>query len=48
MLKERISDDMKAALRAGDKERLSTIRMILAAVKRHLKRLSREGMRAPR
>ena len=33
MLKERISDDMKAALRAGDKERLSTIRMILAAVK---------------
>jgi len=33
MLKERITEDMKAAMRAGDKERLSTIRMILAAVK---------------
>jgi uncharacterized protein YqeY len=33
MLKERITEDMKAALRAGDKDRLSTIRMILAAVK---------------
>ena len=32
-LKERITDDMKAALRAGEKERLSAIRLILAAVK---------------
>ncbi|HEY3785588.1 MAG TPA: GatB/YqeY domain-containing protein [Steroidobacteraceae bacterium] len=32
-LKERITEDMKTAMRSGDKERLSTIRMILAAVK---------------
>jgi uncharacterized protein len=32
-LKDRITEDMKAALRAGERERLSTIRMILAAVK---------------
>jgi uncharacterized protein YqeY len=33
MLKDRITDDMKAAMRAGEKERLGTIRLILAAVK---------------
>jgi uncharacterized protein len=32
-LKERITDDMKAAMRAGEKERLSTVRLILAAIK---------------
>lgn len=32
-LKDRISDDMKAAMRARDAERLSTIRMLLAAIK---------------
>ena len=32
-LKERIQDDMKAAMRAGEKERLGTIRMILAGIK---------------
>lgn len=32
-LKLRIQDDMKAALRAKEAERLSTIRMLLAAVK---------------
>ena len=32
-LKERITEDMKAAMRAGEKERLATIRLILAAVK---------------
>jgi uncharacterized protein len=32
-LKDRITDDMKAAMRAGEKDRLGTIRMILAAVK---------------
>jgi uncharacterized protein YqeY len=32
-LKERISDDMKAAMRAKDSERLSTLRMLLAAMK---------------
>jgi uncharacterized protein YqeY len=32
-LKERITEDMKAAMRAGEKERLSTVRMILAAIK---------------
>jgi uncharacterized protein YqeY len=32
-LKERIQEDMKAAMRAGEKERLATIRMILAGIK---------------
>jgi len=32
-LKERITEDMKAAMRASDKERLSTIRMVQAAIK---------------
>jgi hypothetical protein len=32
-LKDRITDDMKAAMRAKDAERLGTIRMLLAAVK---------------
>ncbi len=32
-LKQRITDDMKAAMRAKQPERLSTIRMLLAAIK---------------
>ncbi len=32
-LKDRIVDDMKAAMRAKDSERLSTVRMLLAACK---------------
>lgn len=32
-LKEQITEDMKSAMRAGEKERLATIRMILAAIK---------------
>lgn len=32
-LKERISEDMKAAMRAKDSERLTTIRMLQAAIK---------------
>ena len=32
-LKERVTEDMKNALRAGEKERLATIRMLLAAIK---------------
>lgn len=32
-LKDRVQDDMKAALRAKDKQRLSAIRLILAAIK---------------
>ncbi|HEY6619935.1 MAG TPA: GatB/YqeY domain-containing protein [Steroidobacteraceae bacterium] len=32
-LKERITDDMKAAMRSGAKERLGVIRMITAAIK---------------
>jgi uncharacterized protein len=32
-LKERITEDMKSALRAGQKERLGTIRLALAAIK---------------
>ena len=33
MLKQRIQDDMKTAMKAGDKPRLGTVRLILAAVK---------------
>ena len=32
-LKERITEDMKSAMRSGEKERLGTIRMALAAIK---------------
>ncbi len=32
-LKQRISDDMKAAMRARESERLGTIRLLLAAIK---------------
>ncbi|BCX89735.1 conserved hypothetical protein [Methylomarinovum tepidoasis] len=32
-LKARIQEDMKAAMRAGDKARLGTIRLIMAAIK---------------
>jgi uncharacterized protein len=32
-LKERLQEDMKTAMRAGDKERLGTIRLILSAIK---------------
>jgi uncharacterized protein YqeY len=32
-LKDRITDDMKAAMRSGEKERLGVIRMITAAIK---------------
>ena len=32
-LKERITEDMKAAMRAGEKERLGTIRVLQAAIK---------------
>lgn len=32
-LKDRITDDMKSAMRAKDKDRLQTIRLILAAIK---------------
>jgi uncharacterized protein YqeY len=32
-LKDRITEDMKSAMRAGEKERLATIRLILSAIK---------------
>ncbi len=32
-LKDRISEDMKAAMRSGEREKLSAIRLILAAIK---------------
>jgi hypothetical protein len=32
-LKERLTEDMKAAMRASDRERLSTIRMVQAGIK---------------
>ena len=34
-LKERITEDMKGAMRAGEKERLGTIRLVLAGIKQH-------------
>jgi len=33
MLRQRLTDDMKAALRAGEKERLGVIRLMIAAMK---------------
>ncbi len=33
MLKQRLQDEMKSAMKSGDKERLGVIRLILAAVK---------------
>ncbi|MET0106217.1 MAG: GatB/YqeY domain-containing protein [Sedimenticola sp.] len=33
MLKQRIQDDMKAAMKGGDKPRLGTIRLVMAAIK---------------
>jgi len=33
MLRQRIQDDMKAALKAGDKRRLGVVRLILAAIR---------------
>jgi uncharacterized protein YqeY len=35
MLTQRIADDMKEAMRAGDKARLSAIRMLRSAIKDH-------------
>jgi uncharacterized protein YqeY len=32
-LKERITEDMKTAMRAGEKERLGTVRLLLAGIK---------------
>jgi uncharacterized protein YqeY len=32
-LKDRVTEDMKTAMRAGEKERLGTIRLILSAIK---------------
>jgi uncharacterized protein len=32
-LKERVTEDMKTAMRAGDKERLATVRLLLAGIK---------------
>ncbi|MBV8144036.1 MAG: GatB/YqeY domain-containing protein [Gammaproteobacteria bacterium] len=32
-LKDRITEDMKTAMRAGDKDRLATVRLLLAAIK---------------
>lgn len=32
-LKEKISEDMKASLKGGEKERLSTLRMLISAIK---------------
>ena len=33
MLKQRVQDDMKAALKAGEKERLGALRLIFAAIR---------------
>ena len=39
-LKERITEDMKTAMRAGDKERLATVRLLLAAIKQRREAIS--------
>ena len=48
-LKDRLTEDMQAAMKAGDKPRLSVLRMALAGVKqredRELRRLRREHAR---
>src|ERR1700761_9268503 len=36
-LKARITEDMKTAMRAGEKERLATIRLIMAAIEKMVK-----------
>ena len=46
-LKERITEDMKSAMRAGEKERLSTIRLALAAIKQREPREARARATAP-
>ena len=35
MLKQQITDAMKAAMKGGDKSRLSVVRLMLAAIKQH-------------
>ena len=47
-LKEKITADMKEAMKAGDKPRLSVIRLILAAVKQKEvdERISLDNFRA--
>jgi len=42
MLEQRITEDMKAAMRAGDKETLSAIRMLKSAIKDRQIELRRE------
>ena len=34
-LKQQLTEDMKAAMRSGDKQRLGVIRLMLAAIKQH-------------
>jgi uncharacterized protein len=34
MLRQKLTDDMKAAMKAGEKDRLGTIRMIISEIKR--------------
>ena len=50
-LKARITEDMKAAMRAKDTARLSTIRLLLAAIKQRevdeRKRADRRRRRSP-
>lgn len=42
MLQQRITEDMKAAMKAGDKARLSAVRMLLSAIKDRQIELKRE------
>jgi uncharacterized protein YqeY len=41
-IKERLNNDIKDAMRAKEKNLLATLRLISAAVKRHLKKISRD------
>jgi uncharacterized protein YqeY len=47
MLKQRLLDDMKAAMKGGDKPRLGVIRLINAAIKQHRGRRAHRTRRGP-
>src|SRR5215475_4498920 len=36
-LKDRVTEDMKTAMRAGDKERLAAVRLVLAVIEKMIK-----------
>ena len=43
-LKSRITDDVKAAMKAREAQRLGALRLLTAAIKRHYKRLRNQQL----